>query len=68
MTAPDEWSINETSNQALRQAFMTACSAHKIEPDDDEGKDIATILSHAFHRGVVQPDDLLRLVRNLVTS
>ena len=60
--------IDATSASSLFEAFTEACAQHDISPDGEQGSDLATILSHAFQRGITCKDRLIALVLNLVAK
>ncbi|WP_426125917.1 hypothetical protein [Pararhizobium sp. PWRC1-1] len=66
MTSIYDTPIDATSDASLFDAFTEACAQHGISPDGDDGSDLATILSHAFQRGITSKDGLIALVLNLV--
>jgi hypothetical protein len=57
--------IDESSDASLRAAFTKACVLHGFSPDGEDGSDLATVLSHAFRRGITNEEALIALVRNL---
>ena len=68
MTSIFDKRIDETSAPSLFDAFTEACMQHGISPDGDDGSDLATVLSHAFHKGITSKDALVALVLNLITK
>lgn len=58
--------IDETSSAVLLDAFTEACRQHEIAADSRDGSDLATVLTHAFHKGMTSGDALAALVSNLV--
>jgi hypothetical protein len=68
MTSIYDKPIDGTSDASLLDAFIEACAQHGISPDGEDGSDLATILSHAFQRGVTSKDGLIALVLNLVAK
>ncbi|MGO4567571.1 hypothetical protein AB4Z52_21480 [Rhizobium sp. 2YAF20] len=68
MTSIYDTPIDATSAPSLLDAFIEVCAQHGISPDGDDGSDLATVLSHAFDRGITSKDGLIALVLNLVTE
>jgi hypothetical protein len=66
MTSIYDKPIDTTSDASLLAAFTEACAQHEISPDGEDGSDLATILSHAFDRGITSKDGLIARVLNLV--
>lgn len=67
MTSLYEKPIDATSDASLLDAFTEACRLHGIAPDGNDASDLATILSHAFDRGITSKEGLIALVLNLIT-
>lgn len=68
MTSIYDKPIDETSDATLLAAFTEACTQHGLLPDGEDASDLATVLSHAFERGITSEDGLIALVMNLTTS
>jgi len=58
--------IDESSSAVLLDAFTEACRQHEIVADSRDGSDLATILTHAYYKGMTSAEALAALVSNLV--
>lgn len=68
MTSAFDKPIDATSDTSLQDAFNEACEQHGFSPDGEDGSDLATVLSHAFERGITSKDGLVALVLSLVVE
>lgn len=68
MTSAFDKPIDATSDSSLLDAFNEACEQHGISPDAEDGSDLATVLSHAFERGITSKDGLVALVLSLIVE
>lgn len=60
--------IDGASDANLLAAFTKACAKHGFSPDGDDGFDLATVLRHAFERGITSEEGLMALIRNLTAE
>lgn len=68
MTLIPDKLIDGASDANLLAAFTKTCEQHGFSSDGEDGSDLATVLSHAFERGITSEAALIALVENLING